>query len=63
MVYFIECKSDTGRHETPQKVFQKSVESWGAIYEVVRDVKQVKTTVENITNHGKNGVKNIEFNP
>lgn len=58
-VYFIETKSNTGQ-QTPQQIeFQKSVEKWGAIYEVVRDVEQVRTTVESITKFYQNKIDNI----
>ena len=61
MVYFIETKSDTGK-QTPQQVsFQKSVESWGGIYEVVTDVKQVRYTVEKITNFYADKLNNINY--
>lgn len=61
MVYFIETKSDTGRQSAPQLEFQKQVEAWGAIYEIVTDVKQVRTTVETITGFYADKLKNIDY--
>lgn len=61
MVYFIECKSDTGIQKPKQSDFQKKAESWGAIYEIVTDVKQVKTTVENITGFFKQKINEINY--
>ena len=61
MVYFIETKADGGRQTIEQKIFQNTVENWGAIYEVVTDVKQVKTTVENITGFYKQKINEIIF--
>lgn len=59
-VYFIETKSDSGRQTVQQKAFQASVSSW-AIYEVVRDAKQVLITVELTTNFYKNKINEIDL--
>lgn len=63
IVYFIECKSDTGVKKPLQNKFKLNVESWGALYEIVTDVKQVRITVEKVTEFYKNKLNNIEFNP
>lgn len=61
IVYFMETKSDNGRQTPQQKEFEAKVTSWGAIYDVVKDVKQVRTTVEQITGFYKNKLDGIEF--
>lgn len=60
-IYFIETKSNTGTQTQQQIEFQSSVEKWGAIYEVVRDVGQIKTTIESITNFYENKINSIEL--
>ncbi len=59
MIYFIETKSDSGKQTAGQIAFQKQVESWGGIYQVVREAGEVKTTVESITNFWQEKISNI----
>ena len=59
-IYFIEAKSDTGSQSTAQLNFQRNVEKW-ATYEIVRDVKQIKNTVEKLTGFYGNKLKEIIF--
>lgn len=61
MVYFMELKSDTGEQTIQQKEFQKKVESWGGIYEVIKDVQQVRITVERVTNFYKKKISEINL--
>lgn len=60
MVYFIECKSTTGKQKIQQNIFQDNVKTW-AIYEVVRDVAQVKKTIENVTGFFNKKLKDINY--
>lgn len=61
IVYFMEIKSHTGEQKENQKEFQKQVEEWGAIYEIVRDASQVRYTVEKVTNFERNKLNSIIF--
>ena len=60
VVYFPECKGGNGRQSEGQKQFQKNVEGW-SIYELVTDVQQIKTTVENVTGFYANKLKSIDL--
>lgn len=59
--YFIETKSDKGCQSLAQIEFQKKIESVGCFYEVVHDTKQVKLTIERITNFYSRKLKDIKF--
>lgn len=60
VVYFIEAKSDTGKQKAPQTLFQQKCAGW-ALYELVTDVKQVRATVEKITEFYKDKLASIKF--
>lgn len=60
VVYFIEAKSDTGKQKAPQMLFQQKCAGW-ALYELVTDVKQVRSTVEKITEFYKNKLAKINI--
>lgn len=61
MIYFIETKADNGKQSLKQKEFQKEVESWGAIYELITDASQVRSTVEKITGFYQRKIDEIIF--
>lgn len=59
--YFIETKSDKGRQTPAQLQFQEKVEACGCLYELIRDVKDMRITVEKITSFHKNKLASVEM--
>lgn len=60
LILFIEAKSDTGKLSIQQNDFKEKTKFW-AIYLLVRDVKQVKEKIEELTSFYKNKLKMIDF--
>ena len=59
--YFIETKSDKGRQTPAQLQFEEKVEACGCLYELIRDVKDMRVTVERITQFNKRKLESIEL--
>ena len=59
--YFIETKSDKGRQTPAQLQFEEKVEACGCLYELIRDVKDMRVTIESVTNFQKNKLNSIDF--
>ncbi|MGN0557875.1 MAG: VRR-NUC domain-containing protein [Acutalibacteraceae bacterium] len=50
---FVEIKTDTGRQSKAQKHFQKTVESLGYRYVIMRSVEDAKKLVKEVEGSGK----------